>query len=74
VHLLPRHNYQVTRETISFNLNEWYGENDIICHVLQLVTLLLIMMMNVLARVTSLSTSFPLPSEVKAVENINAAK
>jgi hypothetical protein len=28
----------------------------------------------VLARVTSLSTSFPLPSEVKAVENINAAK
>ena len=42
--------------------------------MLRLVTQLLIMMMDVLAHVTSLSTkSVPLPSEVEAVENINAA-
>jgi len=46
----------------------------VLCHVLQLVTLLLIMMMDVLAHVTSLSTkSVPLPPEVEAVENTNAA-
>lgn len=42
--------------------------------MLQLVTLLLITMLDVLAHVTSLSTkSVPLPSEVETVENITAA-